>query len=91
VTQQARRTAVIQNRKGLHARAAAKLVKTAGQFTSEITVTRNGQTVAASSILGLMMLAAAPGNEIEIAAKGLDAEAAVDAICKMVDSKFEEE
>lgn len=91
MTDEAKRTAVIQNRRGLHARAAAKLVKTAGQFTSEITVAKGGQTVTASSILGLMMLAAAPGNEIEVAARGPDAEAAVDAICRMVDSKFEEE
>jgi phosphocarrier protein HPr len=86
-----RRTVTIQNRRGLHARAAVKLVKMVGQFSAEVTVGKGGQTVSGSSILGLMMLAAATGNEVEITARGPDAEAALDAICKMVDGKFDEE
>ena len=86
-----RRNVVIRNQRGLHARAAGKFAKAAGQFASRITVSKSGQTVSGSSILGLMMLAAATGNEIEIAARGPDAAAAVETLCHIVDSKFEEE
>lgn len=86
----ASRTATILNQRGLHARAAAKFVKLAGTFNADITVTKNGQTVSGLSIMGLMMLAAGPGTEIEIAAIGADAEAAVAALVALIASKFEE-
>ena len=85
------RTVTIANRRGLHARAAGKLAKTAGQFVAEITVGRAGQTVSGKSILGLMMLAAATGNAVDIAARGPDAEAALAAVCALIEANFVEE
>ena len=82
--------ATIVNAKGLHARAAAKLAKLSATFKSEITVSRNEQTVSARSIMGLMMLAAAKGSDIEIAAKGPDAEAALAALVALVAGGFGE-
>ncbi|MDD3838776.1 MAG: HPr family phosphocarrier protein [Phenylobacterium sp.] len=85
------RTVEIINQRGLHARASAKFVKTAAAFDAEVTVTKDGTTVDARSIMGLMMLAAGPGCEIEIAAEGPDAEAALDALVTLVAARFEEE
>lgn len=85
------RTALIKNQRGLHARAAAKFAKVAGEYDAEISVTRNGQTVSARSIMGLMMLAASTGSEIALDAVGSDAEAALDAICALIDDKFDED
>jgi len=85
------RLATIRNKRGLHARAAAKFAQTAGGFDAMITVTRGGQSVSGSSIMGLMMLAASPGTEIALAASGNDATAALDAICTLIDAKFEED
>jgi phosphocarrier protein HPr len=85
------RTALIKNQRGLHARAAAKFSKVAGEFDAEISVSRNGQTVSGRSIMGLMMLAASPGTEIALDAEGADAEAALDAICTLINDKFDEE
>ena len=85
------RVATIQNKRGLHARAAAKFVQLDGEFDADITVTRGGQSVSGSSIMGLMMLAASPGTEIALAANGGDATAALDAICALIDAKFEED
>jgi phosphocarrier protein len=84
-------TAKIVNKKGLHARASAKLVEAAARFSSEITVTKDGQTVDARSIMGLMMLAAALGNEITIVAEGPDADDAMTAILALIDAKFGED
>jgi phosphocarrier protein len=84
-------TARIVNKKGLHARASAKLVEAAARFSSHITVTKDGQTVDARSIMGLMMLAASMGTEIEIVAEGPDAEDAMTAILALVDAKFGED
>ena len=70
----AERTVEIVNERGLHARASAKFVKLAGGFDAEVTVSRDGQTVDARSIMGLMMLAAGPGSTIEISAEGAEAE-----------------
>lgn len=84
------RILTIQNRKGLHARASAKLVQLAASFTAEITVARDGARVVGTSIMGLLMLAAAPGCTIEVAARGPDAVAALDAIQRLVDAKFDE-
>jgi phosphocarrier protein HPr len=81
----------ILNERGLHARAAAKFVKLAGAFDAEVTVVKNGMEVSGSSILGLMMLAAAPGCELELRANGPSATAAVDALAKLVAKKFDED
>lgn len=85
-----RRQAVIRNQRGLHARAAAKFVKLAAQFDAEIRVSRAGQTVSGNSIMGLMMLGAGPGIEIEIEANGPAAAAAMDAIVRLIESGFDE-
>ncbi len=81
----------IVNKKGLHARASAKFVQTAEQFDAAITVTRGHESVGGTSIMGLMMLAAGPGISITIQATGKEAAAAVDALCKLVASRFGEE
>ena len=87
----ASRTVEIVNQRGLHARASAKFVKMAAAFDAEVTVTKDGATVDARSIMGLMMLAAGPGAEIEIAAEGPDAEAALEALSQLVADRFDEE
>jgi len=81
----------IVNKKGLHARASAKFVQTAEQFSAAITVTRGSENVGGTSIMGLMMLAAGPGSHITIRASGSDAAAAVDALCALVTARFGEE
>lgn len=86
----ARRTVTIVNARGLHARAAAKFVEQARQFTAEVTVARDGAAVSGLSIMGLMMFAAGPGSTLEIAAVGPDAEAAVAALAALVEAKFHE-
>lgn len=85
------RSATIANRRGLHARAAAKFVKLAGQFKAPVLVSNRGTEVSGLSIMGLMMLAAAPGCTIEIKGSGSDGQAAVDALVALVDAKFDEE
>ena len=87
----ASKTAVICNERGLHARASAKFVKTAAGFDAEVSVSKDGHTVDARSIMGLMMLAAGPGSEIEIVAEGPDAEAAAKALEDLVSCRFDEE
>jgi phosphocarrier protein HPr len=87
----ARRRATICNQKGLHARAAARFVKTAAQFASDICVRKNGTTVSGRSIMGLMMLAAASGTEIEITATGNDATVAVATLAHLIECKFDED
>ena len=91
VSEAATRTVEIINKRGLHARASAKFVKTASGFESEVRVSKDGQTVDARSIMGLMMLAAGPGCCIDIEAEGADAEAAVQALEQLVSAKFDEE
>ena len=86
-----RRTVTVCNQRGLHARAAARFAKLAETFDARITVACRGQSVSAQSIMGLMMLAAGSGTEIEIAADGPQAEAAVDALVALVEARFEEE
>jgi phosphocarrier protein len=85
------RTVEIINERGLHARASAKFVKTAAQFDAEISVSRDGQTVDAQSIMGLMMLAAAIGSTIDISAEGPQAQEAVEALCALIAERFQEE
>jgi len=84
-------TLTIRNQRGLHARAAAKFVKLAGEFDAEITVTKDGQSVSGGSIMGLMMLAAGIGSDIFISIIGAECEAAMAAIAALVDDKFGEE
>ncbi len=84
-------TVPIVNERGLHARASAKFVKLAASFDAEITVSRDGQTVDARSIMGLMMLAAGIGSTVEIAAEGPEAEAALAALVELVANKFDED
>jgi phosphocarrier protein len=81
---------MICNAKGLHARASAKFVQTAGRFKSKIVVTKDGQSVTGTSIMGLMMLAAGRGTELELAAEGDDAHDAMIAICELIANKFGE-
>ena len=81
----------ILNKKGLHARASAKFVQMAEQFDAAIIVTRGHETVGGTSIMGLMMLAAGPGVSITIQATGKQAQAAVDALVALVNSRFGEE
>lgn len=86
-----RREVTIVNRRGLHARAAAKFVRLAERFAAEIKVTKEGVEVPGTSIMGLMMLAAAPGSILELTAKGVDARAALDALAALVEGGFDEE
>ncbi|MBI2254543.1 MAG: HPr family phosphocarrier protein [Proteobacteria bacterium] len=83
--------AQISNQKGLHARAAAKFVKTAGGFDADIRVAKGEMDVSGGSIMGLMMLAASIGTELEIRARGSDARAAIDALVDLILRKFDEE
>ncbi|MCX8498825.1 MAG: HPr family phosphocarrier protein [Caulobacteraceae bacterium] len=85
------RTVEIINERGLHARASAKFVKVASGFDAEVMVSREGQTVDARSIMGLMMLAAGIGSTIDIAAEGPEAEAALDALSALIANRFDEE
>ena len=84
-------SADICNTRGLHARASAKFVKTASAFESEIRVSRDGTTVNALSIMGLLMLGAGIGCSIDIEAEGPDAQAAIDALLDLVGRKFDED
>jgi phosphocarrier protein len=86
-----RRTVTICNRRGLHARAAARFVKLADQFDAEIIVAKNGTAVSGRSIMGLMMLAAGPGTSVELRGSGPDAERAVTALADLISGGFDEE
>jgi phosphocarrier protein HPr len=81
----------IINKRGLHARASAKFVQMVERFDAEVWVTRGGETVGGTSIMGLMMLSAGPGTSIVVSAIGPEAQAAIDAITDLVASKFNEE
>ncbi len=85
------RELAIINQRGLHARASAKFVKCAESFTAEIMVSRDGMSVPATSIMGLMMLGAAMGTTIQVEARGPDAEAALEALARLVAARFDEE
>jgi len=85
------RTFTIRNQRGLHARAAAKFVKLAGEFDAQITVTKDSQSVDGGSIMGLMMLAAGIGTDICVATRGAEAEAALGAVEALIEDKFGEE
>ncbi len=80
----------ILNKRGLHARASAKFVKCAETFNADIKVSRDGQTVTGTSIMGLMMLAASKGSTILVETSGKEAEKALNAIQSLVEGKFDE-
>ena len=86
-----RRSVKIVNQRGLHARAAARLAKLAESFACEITVRGNGVSVSALSIMGLMLLVATPGTEVEIDATGSEADAAVAALVALIEAGFDEQ
>ena len=81
----------IVNQRGLHARASARFVKCADTFKANITVSRDGQTVGGTSIMGLMMLAASPGCSIRVSASGPEAEKVMSAIEQLIAGRFGEE
>ena len=86
-----RRRVKIVNRRGLHARAAAKFVKVAEQFVVEIEVVKDDLKVPGTSIMGLMMLAAATGSTLEIRTRGREARPALAALVALIESGFDEE
>jgi phosphocarrier protein len=86
-----RAIAKITNKRGLHARASAKVVEASARFQSEITIVKDGTRVNGRSIMGLMMLAASLGSEIQVEVKGPDADAAMTAMLALIDAKFGEE
>lgn len=81
----------ISNRLGLHARAAAKLVHTAGAFKSRTTLVKDGEEVDAKSILGILLMAAAQGTRMLVRCEGEDEEAALRAVTELIANKFDEE
>lgn len=81
----------IRNRKGLHARASAKFVKCAEEFDAVVHVSRDGNTVGGTSIMGLMMLAAGPGSQLHLVAEGPQAPEAIDALVSLVQAGFGED
>ena len=85
-----KKTIRISNRLGLHARASAKLTKLAGSFRSEVFLSRNGRRVNAKSIMGVMMLAAGMGSDVDMEIEGEDELAASDALTHLIDDKFGE-
>ena len=84
------RTVTIANKNGLHARPAAEIVKTAAKFKADITLIRDDLEVNGKSIMGVMMLAAEFGSQLQLRADGPDAEAALGAIATLIESKFGE-
>jgi len=85
------RPAEIVNRLGLHARAAAKLVHTAGAFESQVTLAKDGEEVDAKSILGILLMAAAQGSQVVVRSEGPDEQAAMDAVLALIANRFDEE
>jgi phosphocarrier protein HPr len=84
-------TFTIRNRLGLHARAAALLVKTANRFSAEVTLEKDGVEVNGKSIMGILMLAASKGTKITLKAEGKDAAQTMQALAKLIENKFGEE
>jgi phosphocarrier protein HPr len=85
------RVASIRNQRGLHARAAAKFVKVATSFNAQVRVIKGDMDVSGTSIMGLMMLAAGIGTEIELRASGAEASQAMQALIDLIERKFDEE
>ncbi len=86
-----RRRVTIINSRGLHARAAAKFANTVGAFDAQVTVSTGEQTVSGLSIMGLMMLAATPGSDVDLIADGPDARAVIAALVTLIVDRFEED
>ncbi len=84
-------TFTIRNRLGLHARAAALLVKTANRFVSEVTIEKDGLEVNGKSIMGILMLAASKGTRITLKVDGKDSAQAIQTLSKLIENKFDEE
>lgn len=85
------KTVKIQNRAGIHARPAALIAQTANKFSSEISLEKEGTTINAKSIMGIITMAAAYGTELKLTATGTDEKEAAEAIIHLFDSKFEED
>jgi phosphocarrier protein HPr len=84
-------TVLIRNKRGLHARASARFVTLASTFDAVVTVAKDGSSVVGTSIMGLMMLAAAPGDSVEMSAAGVQADEALAALVALVEGKFGED
>jgi phosphocarrier protein HPr len=84
-------TVLIRNKRGLHARASARFVTLASTFDAVVTVAKDGSSVVGTSIMGLMMLAAAPGDSVEMSAAGVQADEALAALAALVEGKFGED
>lgn len=91
MSQEARKTVIIINKLGLHARAATKLVKLTQQFDAKVAIVQDGKEVDASSVMCLLLLASGQGKEIEVVARGSEAQAAVDAIATLIEARFDED
>jgi phosphocarrier protein len=85
------RLVTIVNRRGLHARAAARMVNAAERFSANVDVVRDGQSVSARSIMGLMMLGAGMGSTVELRAEGFDANEALEALVALIEAGFNEQ
>lgn len=85
------REVTVQNRQGIHARPSASFVKLASQFSCDVFIEKDGETINGKSIMGLLMLAAGPGSRLRIVCKGADCQAALAQLCALVDSKFGED
>ena len=85
------RSVTVANRLGLHARAAARFVHLASGFQAQVKVTRGAQTMDGKSIMGILLLAAAKGTVLTVSADGGDEQAAIDALCKLIESGFGED
>lgn len=92
MTQKSSKKVLIQNRLGLHARAAVKLVELAQSYDADITVSNEeNKEMSADSVMGLIMLESSQGEYVTISASGVDATIALDAVCELIESKFEED
>ncbi|WED26378.1 HPr family phosphocarrier protein [Vibrio sp. DW001] len=92
MTQKCSKTVLIQNRLGLHARAAVKLVELAQSYDADISVSNEeNKEMSADSVMGLIMLESSQGQYVTISARGSDASIALDAVCELIESKFEED
>ncbi|OEF28452.1 HPr family phosphocarrier protein [Vibrio rumoiensis] len=88
---QCQQTVLIQNRLGLHARAAIKLVELAQSFDATLTISNGEKEVTADSVMGLLLLESSQGQNIDISAKGAQAQQALSAVCALIEQKFDEE
>ncbi|RUO62443.1 HPr family phosphocarrier protein [Pseudidiomarina insulisalsae] len=91
MSQQVKKTVIIQNKLGLHARAATKLAKLTHKFDARVAIVQDGREVDASSVMCLLLLASGQGKEIDIVARGPEAQPAVDAIAALIEARFDED